>query len=369
MALTHTVTAHQGLEGLIGLESAWREVFSAMPEARAHHGWEAAYAYATTGPRAEQAMTYLALSDDHGVAAIVPLERREDRALGMPITVLGLPWDDEWPLGDIVARDDSWSQTAAEAALTWARGRASMLVAGPLPASSAVWDGVRGSGAASAIYPQMAWNQIGCAGTFDAYFSALKKNFRGNLRKARNRLAALDGVEFRCVGGPEEVAREFSTFMAVEASGWKGAEGTAIACRPQAEAWYRTWLEAMARQGLVEMNALYLEGACIASQVCVRTRDVYEIHKIGYDESHARLAPGQLLLERTLRRCFDDPSLNVVELMSDTSWQYDWAPTGRPMCMGRVALGFGGTLLMPLVRFRFGAARSLVRRFRAMLGS
>ncbi len=87
-----------------------------------------------------------------------------------------------------------------------------------------------------------------------------------------------------------------------------------------------------------------------------------EMLKIGYDERYARTAPGQMLFEHTLRHCCDDPGIATLNLLSDTVWNRDWNAECVPMQMARVAVSGGGRALVPLVRFRFGAARRFVRR-------
>ena len=67
-----------------------------------------------------------------------------------------------------------------------------------MPTGSVVkWHALSGAEAVrAAVYPQAGWGIVDCSCLFDETFSALSKNFRGNLRKARNKLAKLEGVEF-----------------------------------------------------------------------------------------------------------------------------------------------------------------------------
>ncbi len=93
-----------------------------------------------------------------------------------------------------------------------------------------LWNSLSGAETVrTAIYPQAGWGVVDCSRPFDETFSALSKNFRGNLRKARNKLAKLEGVEFVSARGPEELASALEVFLDVEASGWKGASGTGTA--------------------------------------------------------------------------------------------------------------------------------------------
>src|SRR5262249_37430383 len=72
--------------------------------------------------------------------------------------------------------------------------------------------------------PRTRCNYIPCI-SFDELSSKFSKNFRGNLRKARNKLMNLSGVEFVSVRRQPRLGQALNEFLEVEASGWKGAMG------------------------------------------------------------------------------------------------------------------------------------------------
>ena len=70
-------------------------------------------------------------------------------------------------------------------------------------------------------------------GTGQDFEKSLHGNFRRNLRKAANRVAREHAVAFEFVGGEEAQDPTYlARFLRVEASGWKGETGTAIARSP-----------------------------------------------------------------------------------------------------------------------------------------
>jgi CelD/BcsL family acetyltransferase involved in cellulose biosynthesis len=216
------------------------------------------------------------------------------------------------------------------------------------------------------MIPHGSRDWIDATGTYEDHLASLKKNFRSNLKKARNKLRVLQDVRFVTASTPEDVRREFEVFLELERSGWKGIAGTTIAQTPHAAEWYRAWLDIMARDEACEINALYVGTRCIASQLWLKTRNAYEVHKVAYDVAFSRLAPGQLLTEYVLKRCFDDPAVSVVDLMSDAAWHDDWcARKGEPMSMAWIARTPLSTALIPLVRFRFGTGRRWEKQLQA----
>ena len=74
------------------------------------------------------------------------------------------------------------------------------------------------------------------AGDWDSYWSGLSKNLRGTIKRCRNRLADLGETSVRVHQEGADLESLLTTAFELEASGWKGDEGTAIsrARRPPA---------------------------------------------------------------------------------------------------------------------------------------
>ncbi|GAB4507905.1 MAG: hypothetical protein Tsb0026_05140 [Sulfuricaulis sp.] len=72
------------------------------------------------------------------------------------------------------------------------------------------------------------------------------------------------------------------------------------------------------------INVLLLDGKCIAVQFCLLTDSTLYILKIGYDESHAQIAPGYLLLEQMLRDYIDGHLVHSLSFVTDPPWTQLW---------------------------------------------
>lgn len=102
-------------------------------------------------------------------------------------------------------------------------------------------------------------------------------------------------------------AREaFETFLALEAAGWKGEAGTAIACLPQDSAYFHRLVEALAAQDAVLVDALLVDGKPIAMGLLIESAGTRNFLKIAYDETQARLSPGRALTIAMLQADFRD---------------------------------------------------------------
>lgn len=110
-------------------------------------------------------------------------------------------------------------------------------------------------------------------------FRAVGKQGALTFRRSRGR-AALDALEL---------------FLTLEASGWKGKAGTAIACLPADAAYIRRMAELFAAEDALQMDALLLDGRVLAMGLLVESGDRRHFLKIAYDEAEARHSPGRTL--------------------------------------------------------------------------
>jgi CelD/BcsL family acetyltransferase involved in cellulose biosynthesis len=154
--------------------------------------------------------------------------------------------------------------------------------------------------------------------------------FLANLRRRMRRLGEQGAVSYRRVDGGGEVGPFLDRFLALEAAGWKGREGTAIAHDRRAAAFYRMVAEAAAREGWLALRSLDLDGRPVAMHLGLLHRGVYALPKPAYDESLAPCSPGQLLLREVLAEC-EARGLGELDFLGpDMPWKRDWAPAIRP---------------------------------------
>lgn len=155
--------------------------------------------------------------------------------------------------------------------------------------------------------------------------AALHDNFRRNLRKADNRLAREAGVSFHFDEGASADPAALDTFLALEAAGWKGRAGTAIAHDARLLAFYRELVAGFAARRRLEWIWLEIGGRTAAMFLGVRLPRALVLLKIAYDEAFARLGPGNLLFERLLEREIVAGHLDEINCTTDMPWHRLWA--------------------------------------------
>lgn len=153
----------------------------------------------------------------------------------------------------------------------------------------------------------------------DAYLTeSLSARRRSGLRRCRRRLGEMGSTELTFHRTRQEVTAAFETFLTLEASGWKGRAGTALARRGEgALAFIRSMIRGLADHGLVTIVALRVDGRAVAMEVLLRCGGVVHTWKCAYDESLRSLGPGFLLFEDVTRALLAEPSLVLGDMSNN----------------------------------------------------
>ncbi|MEO3389329.1 GNAT family N-acetyltransferase [Mesorhizobium sp. CAU 1741] len=148
----------------------------------------------------------------------------------------------------------------------------------------------------------------------DAYLkAALNRHHFGEIRRLGRRLAEQGQLEYRVARQPEEVRIAVEAFLALEASGWKGRQQTAMAIDRYRAAFAREAADRLAQDDLCRVHALHLDGQPIASLVVFVESGVAYTWKTAYDEAFAKFSPGTLLMAEVTRTHLEDPNIDVTD--------------------------------------------------------
>lgn len=160
------------------------------------------------------------------------------------------------------------------------------------------------------------------------------------LRRQRHRLSEHGVVRLDVARTPQDVANALELFLKLEASGWKGERGTALAQVAGDAAFIRRAMPLLAATKNCEIITLRAGDAPAASGVVLRHQSRAFFFKIGVDERFAKFSPGvQLTLELTRHLCADP---TIASADSTASPDH---PMINPIWRGRFAIG---DVLIPL---------------------
>ena len=121
----------------------------------------------------------------------------------------------------------------------------------------------------------------------------VSKSIRKKCKQTLRRLEKFGKVEFELVTRDGDFNQLAEDFLRIESSGWKGKQGTALACSPPTEAFYRELVQRSADAGKIWFVSQKLDGKPIAMISDLRTGNVVYSYKTGYDEAFAKFSPGR----------------------------------------------------------------------------
>lgn len=188
--------------------------------------------------------------------------------------------------------------------------------------------------------------------------SAYKK--RTGQERAIARLGRFAHLSLR---GAEALAG-FGSFLVLEASGWKGRAGTALAQSPADTAYVREMLAGLAAADRLAVDMLTLDGAPVAVGLLPEAGAASLFWKTAYDERLARHSPGVLLDLAVTRRLFAEGRPRLDSGMTEFT-DPDSQPWSERLALGRATLATRPTAAAVLARLGQNArhgARLLARR-------
>lgn len=177
----------------------------------------------------------------------------------------------------------------------------------------------------------------------EAYLeTAVRGKKRKELRRQKSRLAEMGELTFARHDDETKLDSWINEFLALERRGWKGINGSSLACAPQTQTLFSQALKGAAAAGKLERLDLRLDGKPLAMLVNFLCPPGSFSFKTAFDEDYARFSPGVLLQIENLA-LLDHPHID---------WCDSCAAEGHPMIdslwtgrrgIGRYSVAIGGT--------------------------
>lgn len=140
---------------------------------------------------------------------------------------------------------------------------------------------------------------------------------RRRLARHRRRLEEKGKVGFHCHETASEVVPAFEEFLSLEAAGWKGYRGSAIACEPPRQLFFTETIARLAARHAARVYALRLDGRALAMMVVVTSGREAHAWKMTFDEEFAHYSPGVLMMVEAMRHMIDDGRIARVDSLTD----------------------------------------------------
>lgn len=132
-------------------------------------------------------------------------------------------------------------------------------------------------------------------------------------RRLWRRLADKGKLTYTVSRSDEDIRVRLEDFLVLEASGWKGQRGSAMAVDRFRAAFAREAVNNLATRDLARIHTLELDGKTIAVLVVFVEAGEAWTWKTAYDESLAAYSPGVLLMIEMLKNHLDDPNIERTD--------------------------------------------------------
>jgi len=298
-----------------------------------------------------------------GDASLAVLTARRGGRLVGAVPVLGRrgrvssPTNWHTPSFDAVAEDDAVADDLARAVVARASTRLDLSFLDlDAPFAARARAAVEGAGRRTICRPVLRSPYVDLEGDFESYEGGLDTKFKRELT-----------IEF--TDGRSELERQLAEGFAVEGSGWKVDRGTAIASRPETEAFYTDVARWAAERGWLDLGFLRLDGRAIAFAYLIVLVGVVHVVKVGFDPEQRKFAPGSLLTRAAIERAYERGMSRYDFLGAEDRYKLDWTDQVRErvrlQAFGSGPAGVGGYLA-----WRYGrpAAKRLLSRGRRERG-
>ncbi|HEX2257311.1 MAG TPA: GNAT family N-acetyltransferase, partial [Afifellaceae bacterium] len=137
------------------------------------------------------------------------------------------------------------------------------------------------------------------------------------LARQLRRLSEIAPVSFASYRRADEMATAMEAFLVVEAAGWKGRRGTAMAQDPALKRFAASAVAGLARRGGAAIDAMFVGDRPAAALVRFQAGGLSIPWKIAYDETFAGYSPGAQLMSHVSRAWLSDPAVSRVDPVCD----------------------------------------------------
>ena len=143
--------------------------------------------------------------------------------------------------------------------------------------------------------------------------SAVPGELRRRLRRKERRLSERGRVEHLAMRPEDDIGRWIDEFLRIEASGWKGQSGSALASSERGRRYFTEIATSAFRRGRLLMLGLNFDGLPIARRCAFVAGEGSFAFKTAYDEEFADFSPGAILEMDSIRQLQTLPAVRWMD--------------------------------------------------------
>lgn len=197
--------------------------------------------------------------------------------------------------------------------------------------------------------------------------SVLSSDTRKDMRRKERRLKERGELRRVALRPDDDPHRWIDEFLALEASGWKGRKGSALACTPGNRSFASAMLAEAHRRGQLQLVGIDCGGRPVSRCCNLLAGEGAYAYRSAYDESYAEYSPGVMAEIESIRSFHAAPGVAWMDSITDPDnatlnrlWKYR-----RPM--QSILLGVGGwgemwVAMLPMMRWAARRFRTVTAR-------
>ena len=162
-------------------------------------------------------------------------------------------------------------------------------------------------------------------GDWDEFWTGLGKS-RRELGRRERKFMGKEDARFTLLTDWQEIEPIFREVLEIEASGWKGREGSAIVQDENTLKFYTSLAKHWAEAGYLRLFLLYEGDTPVAFELDAEFNGILHCFKHGYLDSYSKQGPGQVLRVLILRWAFENEAVKVFDMFGpDSDAKRKWA--------------------------------------------
>ena len=230
-----TIRVVRGKDGLSSIRADWLRLAESVENKQFFQLYHWYKSYIDTVEKTPLKIYFILMYQDRTPIVIFPLKNVIKKLFGFKFNVLEVPDHDHINLSDFIYKNWSVAQKTIELLIIYLRHSADFnwdyIYLPHFLEDSPTFSYCEEHSYPFALYENNGKCDYLASVPYKDMQHRFSKNFKGNLRKARNKLRRMENVQFVSTHDKGELKNYYEHFLDVEASGWKGKHGTGTAIK------------------------------------------------------------------------------------------------------------------------------------------
>ncbi len=320
----------RGLPGLLSIRDDWTALLRRRSERIGYFHTPFLYeCFLRSHPRWERSIVFGCVYRGDQLAVVLPLTLSRMWVKGVPLRQLRFVSEPEFHTCDAIVADrealDSGLRLICDELLKHRDFRWDVLLLTRVPEDSPLRQAARQVHLPTSEMVDLQTRIIPVRES-DVPLKNVSSNLKDKLRRGARDLAKTGPVVHRTTPNDISMSEAFDIFVRLEASGWKGADGGALAQSDENRRFYELLATGKDEHLWARIHVLNCGDRPIAAAYMFECGRVCYYLRPSYDESVSAQSPGHLLLEQILNWAQRSGEFDHVNLLSDADWVHRWTP-------------------------------------------